>query len=81
MIGNNKQGRIDIDNEINKLNTKHKKASDGRTRQQKILNDPAYQQKVSQELQEVEQKKLRDYEAEMKTYEESIQQFERLKLE
>ena len=75
------QGRVDIDTEISKAKSKLKKASEGMTRQQKILNDPAYQKKVSEELQEVERKKLKDFEAEARSYEESIQHFERLKLE
>ncbi|KAI9757995.1 MAG: Valine--tRNA ligase, mitochondrial [Chaenotheca gracillima] len=75
------KGRVDIDAEITKAKSKLQKASEIATRQQKILNDPAYQQKASQELQEQERKKLADSEAEMRNYEESIHQFETLKLE
>ncbi|KAI9840966.1 MAG: Valine--tRNA ligase, mitochondrial [Sclerophora amabilis] len=75
------KGRVDIDAEINKAKTKLQKASEVTSRQQQILNDPKYQEKVSKELQEVERRKLADSEAEMRNYEESIQHFERLKLE
>lgn len=75
------QDRVDIDVEISKAQAKVKKAKEGVARQQKILNDPSYQQKVSRELQEVEKKKLADFEAEARNFEESVQQFERLKLE
>ena len=75
------QGRVDIDAEIQKAKAKVQRASDAASKQQKILNDPAYQQKVSEALQEVERKRLADFEAEMRNFEESIQQFERLKLD
>ncbi|KZF26102.1 valyl-tRNA synthetase-like protein [Xylona heveae TC161] len=75
------KGRVDIDAEIKKTQTKLKKAADGVSRQRKILDDPAYQKKVSAELQEVERKKLADFEAEQRGYEETIEQFEALKLE
>ena len=78
---NRPQGRVDIDAEISKAQAKLKKATDGAQRQRKILNDPAYQQKVSKELQEVEQKKLADFEAEAQNYEVTIEHFEKLKLE
>ena len=57
------------------------KASESAARQQKILSDPGYQKKVAAELQEVEKKKLADFEAEIRNYEDSISHFERLKLE
>ena len=72
---------MDIDAEITKAQTKLRKATDGAQRQKKILNDPAYQQKVSKELQDVELKKLADFEAEAHNYAESIKHFEKLKLE
>ncbi|KAH0562274.1 hypothetical protein GP486_003034 [Trichoglossum hirsutum] len=75
------KGRVDIDAEITKAQTKLRKATDGAQRQRKILDDPAYQQRVSKELQEVEQKKLADFEAEIQNYAESIRNFEKLKLE
>lgn len=50
-------------------------------KQKKILDDPNYKTKVSEELQEGEKKRLADLEAEMRGFEETIKQFEQLKLE
>ena len=72
---------MDIDAEISKARAKVQKASEGAARQQKIVGDAAYQRKVTAELQAVERKKLADFEAEKRNYEESIEHFERLKLE
>ncbi|KAF4637032.1 hypothetical protein G7Y89_g1050 [Cudoniella acicularis] len=75
------KGRVDIDVEISKAAKKLEKAKTGIERQRKILNDEGYKEKVSVELQEVEKKKLVDLEVEAKAFEETIGQFERLKLE
>jgi valyl-tRNA synthetase len=75
------KGRVDIDGEIQKANKKLDRTQAGIERQKKILNDPAYKEKVSQELQEVEKKKLADLEAEQGAFQETIKQFETLKLE
>ncbi|KAI9806976.1 MAG: Valine--tRNA ligase, mitochondrial [Piccolia ochrophora] len=75
------KGRVDIDAEISKAKTKLQKASELITRQQKLLNDAGYQQKASAKLQESEKRRLADTEAEVRSYEDSIQHFERLKIE
>ncbi len=75
------KGRVDIDGEIAKAAKKLDRAKQGIERQHKILNDEGYKEKVSQELQEVEIKKLADLETEVKAFEETIKQFEDLKLE
>ena len=75
------KGRVDIDQEIEKARKKMERASETVKKQKAILNDEAYKTKVSEELQEVERKKLRDAEAEVKEMETAMQQFERLKLE
>lgn len=75
------KGRVDIDGEIQKASKKLEKTRMGIERQKKILNDPAYKEKVSQELQEVEKKRLADLETEQRALEETIKQFETLKLE
>lgn len=75
------KGRVDIDGEIQKAAKKLEKTRTGIERQRKILDDPAYQQKVSKELQEIERKKLGDLETEQRGFEETIKQFETLKLE
>lgn len=74
-------GRVDIDNEIAKANKKLEKTRAGVQKQRKILDDPNYKTKVSQELQEQEKAKLKDLESEQKGFEETIKQFEQLKLE
>lgn len=75
------KGRVDVDAEIKKAQVKLQKASEGATKQKKILADPNYKQKVSAELQEVEKRKLADLESEIRNYEETIEHFETLKLE
>ena len=75
------KGRVDIDAEISKAQKKLERASEGVRKQRGILDDEGFKSKVAEELQEVERRKLRDAEAECREFEESIQQFERLKLE
>jgi valyl-tRNA synthetase len=75
------KGRVDIDAEITKAAKKLEASKKGIEKQRKILNDEGYKEKVSEELQEVERNKLRDLESEMKGFEETIGQFESLKLE
>lgn len=73
--------RVNIDEEIRKAQAKLQKASESAAKQKKILDDPNYKQKVSEELQEVERRKLADHESEIRNFEEIIEQFEVLKLE
>jgi valyl-tRNA synthetase len=75
------KGRVDIDSEIQKAVKKLDRTKMGIEKQKKILEDPAYREKVSAGLQEVERRKLGDLEAEKKGFEETIKQFETLKLE
>jgi valyl-tRNA synthetase len=75
------KGRVDIDGEIQKASKKLEKTLALIDKQNKILGDPAYTQRVSQELQETEKKKLADLEKERNAFEETIKQFEALKLE
>jgi valyl-tRNA synthetase len=75
------KGRVDIDAEISKASKKLEKARQGLEKQRKILGDEAYKEKVSKELQDVEKAKLGDLEVEVKAFEETIGQFENLKLE
>ena len=74
-------GRVDIDNEIVKANKKLEKTRAGVQKQRKILEDPNYITKVAIELQESEKKRLADLESEQRGFEETIRQFEQLKLE
>jgi valyl-tRNA synthetase len=73
--------RVDIDAEIAKAAKKLEKTQIGIDKQKKILDDPGYKEKVSKELQDAERKKLADLEAEKKGFEETINQFEKLKFE
>jgi len=75
------KGRVDINEKISKAQAKLQKPSEGAAKQKKILADPNYKQKVSEELQEVERRKLADYESEMRNHEEIIERIEVLKLE
>lgn len=75
------KGRVDIDNEISKAAKKLEKTKAGIEKQRKILDDPSYKEKVSKELQEVERKRLADLETEQRGFEETVSQFEKLKLE
>ncbi|KAL5320915.1 hypothetical protein ACEPPN_011725 [Leptodophora sp. 'Broadleaf-Isolate-01'] len=75
------KGRVDIDGEIAKAAKKLDKTKVGIEKQKKILNDEGYKEKVSKELQEVELKKLADLETEANAFEETIKQFEVLKME
>ncbi|EMR82559.1 putative valyl-trna synthetase protein [Botrytis cinerea BcDW1] len=75
------KGRVNIDGEIEKAAKKLEKTRTGIEKQRKLLDDPAYQEKVSKELQEIERKKLGDLETEQRGFEETIKQFETLKLE
>ena len=72
---------MDIDGEISKASRKLEKTKQGIERQNKILGDEGYKEKVSAELQEVERRKLGDLDAEKRGLEETIRQFEGLKLE
>jgi len=73
--------RVDIDAEIAKAKKKLSAAEKGIEKQKKILGDEGYKEKVSEELQAVEKNKLKDLEVERDAFEETIGQFERLKLE
>lgn len=74
-------GRVDIDNEIAKANKKLEKTRAGVQKQRKILDDPTYKTKVPEALQEQEKRRLADLESEQRGFEETIKQFEQLKLE
>jgi valyl-tRNA synthetase len=75
------KGRVDIDAEIAKAQKKLDKTRSTIQKQEKILVDPGYKEKVSAEVQEQDQKKLADARQEIHSFEETIKQFEQLKLE
>ncbi|TAQ85759.1 hypothetical protein B7494_g5902 [Chlorociboria aeruginascens] len=61
------KGRVDIDGEIQKATRKLEKTRAGVEKQRKILDDPGYREKASQELQDAEKKKLGDLETEQRS--------------
>ncbi|KAI9662360.1 MAG: valine--tRNA ligase [Bathelium mastoideum] len=75
------KGRVNIDTEITKAQTKMKKAADGATKQRKILDASDFTDRVSEAVKAAEQQKLEDLLVEQRNYERSIEQFERLKLD
>lgn len=73
-------GRIDLDAEIGKAQTKMHKASEVAQKQRKVLDAEGFEDKVSYQVLETEKTKLNDVEATMRNLESSIAQFEQLKL-
>jgi valyl-tRNA synthetase len=74
------QGQVNIDEEIQKAQTKLKKASDLAAKQQKLINAEDFQSKVSEAVQEIEKEKLVDIQSQVRNYEKSIEMFHALKL-
>jgi valyl-tRNA synthetase len=75
------KGRVDLDAEIAKAQKKFDKAKGNIQKQEKILKDPVYLEKVSDAVRETDEKKLADAKQELNSFEETIKQFEQLKLE
>ncbi|KAF2836258.1 valyl-tRNA synthetase [Patellaria atrata CBS 101060] len=73
------KGRIDIETEIKKAQGKMKKAADSAVKQRKLLDELA--DKAGDAVIEVEKQRLTEFLAEQRNYEQSIEQFEQLKLE
>lgn len=73
--------RVDIDQEIEKAQKKRDRAAEVVKKQRFILDDEAYQKKVSEELQNVERRKLKDAQKEVEEMESAIESFNKLKLE
>jgi len=74
-------GRVDLDAEIEKVKNKLQKASLNVDKQKKLLATEGFADKASYQILEAEKDKLRDSEAEVRNFERSVEQFERLKLE
>ncbi|KAH8175980.1 tRNA synthetases class I (I, l, M and v) domain-containing protein [Sarocladium implicatum] len=75
------KGRVDMDAEIAKAQKKLDKAKTNIQKQEKNLNDPSYQARASEEVRAGDQKKLADSKQEARSFEETIKQFEQIKLE
>lgn len=75
------KGRVDLDAEIVRAQKKLEKAQSTFQKQEKILSDASYLEKVSADVRETDEKKLADAKQEIQSFEETIKQFEQLKLE
>ncbi|KAL7819054.1 tRNA synthetases class I domain-containing protein [Trichoderma gracile] len=75
------KGRVDMDAEIAKAQKKLEKTGANIQKQEKLLADPGYKEKVSAAVQEGDLKRLADAKQEKHHLEETIKQFEQLKLE
>ena len=75
------KGRVDMDAEITKAQKKLDKAKQNIQRQEKILLDPGYKEKVSAAVREADDQRLADAKQEAYSFEQTIKQFEQLKLE
>ncbi|KAM4054837.1 tRNA synthetases class I (I, l, M and v) domain-containing protein [Hirsutella rhossiliensis] len=75
------KGRVDMDAEIVKAQKRLDKARATVQRQEKILADAGYKEKVSAAVQEADQQRLAEAKQEEHSFLETIKQFEQLKLE
>ncbi len=73
-------GRVDMATEIQKAETKLKKAVDSAAKQKKLLDSPDFE-KASEAVREIERRKLIDLEAERENFEKSIEQFKAMSLQ
>jgi valyl-tRNA synthetase len=74
------KGRVDVDAEIKKADSKLKKAQDSINKQGKLLNDKNFLSKATDELKEAEQKKLVDLEAVVRGIEETVKELQKLRI-
>ena len=75
------KGRVDIQAEIGKIQKRLERANEGVKKVKAVLKAEGYAEKVRAEVQEAERKKLEDGEAEVKVLQESLEQFEALRIE
>lgn len=75
------KGRVDLDAEIAKAQKKMDKSQMSVQKQEKILLDPTYKEKVSATVRQAEEQRLADAQQEVASFQETIKQFEQLKLE
>lgn len=69
-----------MDQEIKKAQQKLQKASAASQKQKKLMDSEDFKAKVSEAVMDSEQEKLADLEAEIRNYEATVEQFERMKL-
>lgn len=75
------KGKVDLEAEIRKAGDKLEKANERVKRQRGIVGDEGWKSKVDAKLQDVEKKKLGDWEAEVRELEGSLSRWEKLRLE
>lgn len=75
------KGRVDMDAEIAKAKKKLDKAQATIQKQEKILGDATYKDRASEAVREADEKKLAEAHQEVRNFEETIKQFEQIKLE
>lgn len=75
------KGRVDLDGEISKAQKKIDKVKQAIQKQEKLLADPKYLSNASESARETDEKKLADGKSQLKSFEETVKQFEQLKLE
>lgn len=74
------KGHVDIDIEIVKNKGKLDKVRAAVEKQAKVLALPDYSQRASKEVQDADRKKLTDLEMEANALDETVRQFEQIKL-
>lgn len=75
------KGRVDLEAEIAKAQKKLEKSKMNVQKQEKILLDAGYKEKVSAAVRQQDEQRLADAQQEVVSFEETIKQFEQLKLE
>ncbi|CAK7245457.1 MAG: valine--tRNA ligase [Sporothrix thermara] len=75
------KGHVDLDAEIKKAQTKLAKASGNAAKTRKLVGDANYKEKVAAATQEADLQKLAEQESEVQQLEQTVAQFEALKLE
>ena len=75
------KGRVNVEEEIAKARSKLDKSADSAARQAKLINAPDFVERASDAVMEVEKEKLAGYLAEQRNFEQTIAQFEKLRLE
>lgn len=74
-------GKVDVEEEEEKARTKLEKAKETVKKQQGIMAAAGWREKVKQEVQEAEEKKLKDSQSEVTRFQEAVRDLERLRLE
>jgi valyl-tRNA synthetase len=75
------KGRVDLEEAIQSATKKLEKKKGEADKQRKLVNDPAYIEKVAVATQEADKQKLKDIEGELQGFETTIEQLKQLKLE